>query len=138
MSLLIEEQSSEIFAEFGIVIPVRSCSLMTSLAKLGSASASDLASALEQSHQLVLQKLPKLVQLGLLVRTQDETDARRKLFSLTDEGIDQLEKFDRCSVLLRKAYAELFAEVGDINLLISNAIDALNQKPLCNRLSDST
>ena len=88
LSVLIAEQSKAVFDDRGIVIPVRSCSLMTVLAKLGAASASDLARELGHSHQLVMQKIPKLISLGLIRDRIDDEDARRRLFQLTDKGIE--------------------------------------------------
>ena len=134
LSVLIAEQSQIVFDTMGIVIPVRSCSLMTVLATLGTASASDLARELGHSHQLVMQKIPKLVRLGLIQQGDDDGDARRRLFVPTDEGLSQLAKLEQCSVLIREAYAGLFAEVGDVRQLVDRAVDALNERPLDKRL----
>jgi DNA-binding MarR family transcriptional regulator len=100
LSVLIAEQSKAVFDNQDIVIPVRSCSLMTVLSALGTASAADLARELGHSHQLVMQKIPKLLKLGLIRDGNDENDARRRVFRLTDEGISQLEKFEQCKVLM--------------------------------------
>ena len=134
LSVLIAEQSQVVFDTMGIVIPVRSCSLMTVLATLGTASASDLARELGHSHQLVMQKIPKLVRLGLIQQRGDDDDARRRLFIPTDAGLSQLAKLAQCSVLIREAYAGLFAEVGDVRQLVDRAADALNERPLDKRL----
>lgn len=134
LSFLIEEQSQIVFDTMGIVIPVRSCSLMTVLAALGTASASDLARELGHSHQLVMQKIPKLVRLHLIQRRNDKDDARRRLFMPTDEGFAQLAKFEQCMSVIREAYAELFAEVGDVRQLVDRAADALNERPLDKRI----
>lgn len=135
LSVLIAEQSKTVFEERGIVIPVRSCSLMTVLAKLGAASASDLARDLGHSHQLVMQKIPKLISLGLIHGRDDDYDARRRLFQLTDKGIEQFAKFEQCTVLLRAAYARLFAEVGDVKDLIERTAVALDECPLRDRVT---
>lgn len=134
LSVLIADQSKAVFDAMGIVIPVRSCSLMTVLASLETASASDLARELGHSHQLVMQKIPKLIRLGLIQQRDDDDDARRRIFQLTDEGISQLAKFERCMVLIRAAYDGLFAEVGDVRRLVDRTIDALNERPLDKRL----
>ena len=134
LSALIVEQSAMIFEEQDIVIPVRSCSLMTALGHLKEASASDLASTLDQSHQLILQKLPKLLRLDLVERNPDPEDARRKVFSLTEKGKEQLALFQDCSVQLRKAYKELFEEVGDIKRLATVTIAALRERTLSSRV----
>jgi DNA-binding MarR family transcriptional regulator len=134
LSVLIEEQSQIVFDTMGIVIPVRSCSLMTVLAALGPASASDLARELGHSHQLVMQKIPKLVRLSLIQQRNDDDDARRRIFMPTDEGLAQLAKLEQCMSLIRAAYAELFAEVGDVRQLVDRAADALNDRPLDKRI----
>ncbi len=135
LSVLIAEQSQVVFDTMGVVIPVRSCSLMTVLATLGTASAADLARELGHSHQLVMQKIPKLVRLGLIQHRNDDDDARRRIFTPTDEGLSQLAKFEQCTVLIRAAYAGLFAEVGDIRQFVDRAADALNERPLEKRMN---
>lgn len=134
LSTLIADQSKAVFDAAGLVIPVRSCSLMSVLAKLGCASASDLARELDHSHQLVLQKIPKLIRLGLIAQGDDDDDARRRVFHLTDEGIRQLAIFERCANRIVTAYQGLFEEVGDIRRHIDQTVIALNDKPLDKRI----
>lgn len=134
LSVLIADQTKMVFDRMGVVIPVRSCSLMIVLAKLGTASASDLARELGHSHQLVMQKIPKLVSLGLLDHQNDDNDARRRIFHLTDEGVTQLAEFEKCTALIRTAYDWLFAEVGDVRQFVDRTADALNEKPLDKRI----
>jgi len=134
LSALIEAQTLAVFKHMGIIIPARSCSLMVTLSKHELAAAADLARELGQAHQLVLQKLPKLVRLGLVTHYEDEHDARRRLFQVTRKGRDQLEKFARCSDLIARAYEGLFAEVGNAHEVIVRAIDALEKKPLAERI----
>lgn len=134
LSTLIEDQSKLVFDAMGIVIPVRSCSLMTVLAKLEAASASDLARELGHSHQLVMQKIPKLARLGLIDHRNDEDDARRRIFYLTDNGLKQMANFEQCSERLSAAYQRLYAEVGDVRKLIDQTVNALSEMPLNRRL----
>lgn len=134
LSALIETQSEAIFREHGVVIPVKSCSLMTQLAQLEHATAADLARALNVSHQLVLQKLPKLLKLKLIKAAPDLEDARKKSFSLTATGKQQIERFLRCRNLIKQAYADLFDEVGDLFSLANTFIGALEAKPLAERI----
>jgi len=136
LSILIAEQSKEVFDDNGIVIPVRSCSLMIVISKLGTASAADIARELGRSHQLVMQKIPKLVKLGLIIQYPDEQDARRKLFKVTDLGAKQLMRFEQCRDRLRAAYEGLFAEVGDLKKMVEQTAEALNRKPLDRRVLD--
>lgn len=135
LSVLIAEQSKAVFDTLGIVIPVRSCSLMTVLADRGTASASDLARELGHSHQLVMQKIPRLLSLGLIQHRSDDDDARRRLFSLTAEGARQVAKFEQCTTLICAAYEALFAEVGDVRQLVDRTTDALHAKPLDKRIN---
>lgn len=134
LSTLIETQCEVIFKQHGVIIPVKSCSLMTQLARLEHATAADLARALNVSHQLVLQKLPKLMRLRLITATQDLEDARKKSFSLTAKGKTQIEIFLRCRELIKPAYAGLFDEVGDLFSLTNRFIGALEEKPLSKRI----
>lgn len=134
LSMLIADQSKVVFDANGIVIPVRSCSLMTVLSNLGRASAADIARDLGHSHQLVMQKIPKLLKLGLIVHRKDENDARRKLFMITDLGEQQLARFEQCRESLRAAYEGLFAEVGDVKGMVDRTAAALNREPLDRRV----
>jgi DNA-binding MarR family transcriptional regulator len=134
LSAVIEAQTLSVFNRMGVIIPARSCSLLVTLSKVESAAAADLARELGQAHQLVLQKLPKLVRLGLVTHSEDEHDARRRLFQVTRQGREQLKKFDRCCDLIARAYDGLFAEVGNAHEVILLTIDALEKKPLADRI----
>ena len=90
LSELIEQQSAEVFKRAGIVIPVKSSSLMEAIATLGPVSVAGLVRALDRSHQLIQQKMPKLIALGLVNRRPDPDDQRVILIELTDRGREQL------------------------------------------------
>ena len=134
LSALIEEQTAEVFDRHGIIIPVRSCALLETISKLGSASAADLSTALGQSHQLIAQKTPKLMKLRLISQSKDARDARRKVFKVTKRGQDQLRLLSDCSVLIKEAYAALFTEVGDVAAVLIQASSALEEKPIMERI----
>ncbi len=133
LSMRIEEQTRPLFDDAGITVPVRSCSLLTALGEAGEASAAELARALGQSHQLVVQKCPALLRLGLITQHADPADARRKIFRLTDAGRDQLRRIDAYSVRISGIYRTLFEEVGDVHGAILKALQALADKPLSER-----
>ena len=133
LSQRIEEQTRPLFDDAGITIPVRSCSLLTALNNAGEATAADLARALGQSHQLVIQKCPALLRLGLVTQHADPRDARRKIFRLTDAGRDQLCRLDAYSAKIGDVYRALFEEVGDVHGAIVKALEALADKPLVER-----
>lgn len=134
LSNLIEAQSADVFAANGLLIPVKSCSLMLTVEALEPASAIDLARALDCSHQLVLQKTPKLTELGMVVRVPCPDDRRRKLFSLTDRGREQLALFRSLEPRFVTAYNDLEAAIGDIHTVLQTSIAALRQRPLEERM----
>ena len=87
---LLQEQANKVFAQYGIIVPVRSCSLMLLIASETGPSAADLARQLDYSHQLVLQKIPKLKKLGLIEIDADPADRRRKVYRATEAGAHQV------------------------------------------------
>ena len=134
LSQRIEEQTRPLFDAAGITVPVRSCSLLTALGKAGEASAAELARALGQSHQLVMQKCPALLRLGVITQHADPGDARRKIFRLTEAGHDQLDRIASYSAGIREVYRSLFDEVGDAPGAILRTLEALEKKPLRERV----
>lgn len=137
LSLRIEEQTRELFDDAGIVVPVRSCSLLTALGQAGEASAAQIARTLGHSHQLVMQKIPVLLRLGLITPHPDPADARRKLFRLTDKGRAQLADIDAYRIRISEIYRRLFDEVGDAHQVIIDTLSALEKRPLSQRASES-
>jgi DNA-binding MarR family transcriptional regulator len=133
LSARIEEQTCELFDEAGIVIPVKSCSLLTALRQAGEASAAELARMLGQSHQLVVQKCPALLRLGLVTQHADPADARRKLFRLTDKGAAQMTLLDSYTANISAVYARLFEETGDAHAVLLKTLRALEARPLRER-----
>ena len=134
LGALIERQCETLFRHRGIVIPVKSCSLIAILAALGTATAADLSRTLDVSHQLILQKLPKLLKLGLISSEPVHDDARKKAFSLTMDGRRQFERFEQCQPLIEACYVELFSEVGDLLELTAKISTALENRPLSQRI----
>jgi DNA-binding MarR family transcriptional regulator len=136
LSQRIEEQTRELFDDAGIVIPVRSCSLLTALRQAGEASAAELARALGQSHQLVVQKCPALLRLGLVTQHADAADARRKLLRLTDKGAAQMALLDSYTAGISAVYERLFEETGDAHAILLKTLRALQDRPLRERARD--
>ena len=136
LSQRIEEQTRPLFDDAGITVPVRSCSLLTALGEAGEASAAELARTLGQSHQLVVQKCPALLRLGVITQHVDPADARRKIFRLTSEGRVQLDRIEAYSIRISQVYRALFDEVGDVHGAIRSALDALAERPLRERFRE--
>lgn len=136
LSMRIEEQTRPLFDAAGITVPVRSCSLLTALDAAGEASVAELARALGQSHQLIVQKCPALLRLGLITQHPDPGDARRKILRLTDAGHDQLARIAAYSARIGSVYRALFEEIGDVHGAILKALNALADKPLSERVGE--
>lgn len=134
LSDLIEQQSAQVFKRAGLVIPVKSSSLMGAIAMLGPVSVADLGRALDRSHQLVQQKIPKLVTLGLVARQPDPDDQRITLIEITDRGREQLALLDSLDGAFERAYAEMEQDAGPVFDGIKRAIKSLKARPLIERM----
>ncbi len=134
LSDLIEQQSAEVFRRAGLVLPVKSSSLLTAIATLGPVSVSDLVRALNRSHQLIQQKVPKLLALDLVTRRPDPADQRAILIEITDKGREQLALLDRLAPEFERAYAEIEEDAGPVFDAMDRAIQALKARPLIERM----
>lgn len=134
LSELIEQQSAEVFRRAGLVIPVKSASLLGAVASLGPVSVSDLVRALSRSHQLIQQKMPKLVALDLVTRRPDPRDQRVILIEITDKGREQLALLDGLASEFDRAYAQMEEEAGPVFEGLNRAIQALKARPLIDRM----
>ncbi len=133
LSAVVEDQTAAVFEQAGVIIPVRSCSMMVTLDLRTDASTADLADALGITHQLATQKLGKLMKLGLVRRQPDPADARRKRVVLTDLGRAQLDRLHGTTPLFERAYAGLFAEIGDLAQTLRSARAALHHRSIAER-----
>lgn len=134
LSELIEQQSAEVFRRAGLVIPVKSSSLMMAIATLGPVSVADLGRALDRSHQLIQQKIPKLVKLDLVTRQADPEDQRVTLIVITDKGREQLALLDSLDGVFERAYAGMEQDAGPVFDGIKRAIESLKARPLAERM----
>lgn len=134
LSELIEQQSAEVFKRAGLVIPVKSSSLLGAIATLGPVSVADLVRALDRSHQLIQQKIPKLVTLGLVTRQPSPDDQRVVLIAITDAGREQLALLDGLNTAFEQAYGEMEQDAGPVFDTIKRAIAALKDRPLIDRM----
>jgi DNA-binding MarR family transcriptional regulator len=89
--------------------------------------------ALDRSHQLIQQKMPKLLALGLVSRRPDPEDQRVILIEITDKGREQLALLDGLAPAFDRAYAEMEEEAGPVFEGLNRAIAALNARPLIDR-----
>jgi DNA-binding MarR family transcriptional regulator len=137
LSNLIRDQIKPIYTSIGIVVPVKSCSVIHYLNKFDDLSVTDLAKHLSQSHQLIKQKLPKLQQLGLITTKSDKNDKRRTTYHLTEIGRQQAQLLIDNS--LYAVYQHLSEEIGaDLHQVLDAAINGLKQKDLLSRFEGNT
>ena len=135
LSNLIEQQTQPIFESLGIIVPIKSCSTLLTLLELEQASLVDIAKQLGQSHQLVKQKLPKLIKLGLIQQHSDKEDKRRTLYSLTSKGVEQSQKIKEYLKQSAALVDSISKEIGvDIFEAIDKAINAMQGESLLERL----
>ena len=134
LSDLIEQQSAQVFARAGLILPVKSSSLLGAVATLGPVSAADLVRALDRSHQLIQQKMPKLLKLGLVSRRPSPDDQRVILIEITDKGREQLALLDSLDAEFERAYAEVEADAGPVFDTLTRAVAALKVRPLIDRM----
>ncbi len=134
LSDMIAGQAAAVFDQAGLVIPIKSCSLMLAIEAMEPASAKTLAVTLARSHQLVSQKLPKLLKLGLLSCEQDPEDLRLKQYRLTDYGREQMRIFHDLEARLVAAYQALDDDIGGVIGPIKDTLVALQKRPLTERV----
>lgn len=129
---LISEQIKPLYDSLGIVVPVKSCSIIHALNQAQRASVTEIARSLKQSHQLVKQKLPRLQKLGLITASSDPADKRKTDYQLTSMGQDQALLLKQHS--LAAVYEQLSKEVeADLFKVLTAAIDGLKSKDLMTR-----
>jgi len=134
---LISVQIKPIYQSLGIIVPVKSCSIIHTLQAAHQASLMDIANRLQQSHQLVKQKLPRLLKLDLIVAHDDPDDKRRTIYQLTPLGIEQANLLKQHS--LSQVYKDLSEEINaDLFQVLSAAIEALKAKDLLSRFHQYT
>jgi len=132
---LISEQIKPVYQALGIMVPVKSCSVIHQLDKTGQATVTELARSLNQSHQLLKQKLPRLLKLKLIECSDDPDDKRRILYRLTQTGSSQAELLRKHS--MTQVYASLSDEINaDLYQVLTAAIEGLKRKDLLSRFNE--
>lgn len=131
----IADQGEDLLRSADIAIPPRAISTVLMIGELKEVTAADIASALDQPHQLATQRIGLLIDLGLVTRQAHATDSRRKVLVLTSEGQAQ---YDRMIVMLshiRDAMDALYEELGcDLATVAVKAVKALKDRPLIDRI----
>lgn len=99
-------------------------------------SVTDLADRLQVSHVSISVIRSALEKEGLVGSRADERDGRRRVLALTDKGMALARQLAPLFDALDKAAIELNAEAGDAIAAIDRLEDALERKPLSQRVED--
>lgn len=131
LSAQICSETAAMFAERRIETPVRSASVMLFLLKVGSATLAEMARHDGQSHQLLATRLAPVEAMGLVKRSIDPNDARRRPYVLTKRGAAEARRVEAVCGEIATAMQDLFSEV-DVNLVevLDRAMQALRRVPI--------
>ncbi|MFB9375239.1 MarR family winged helix-turn-helix transcriptional regulator [Algimonas porphyrae] len=131
---LTSDQVADIYDRRQIIIPVELSSTLHSLSLKSGSSLTEIASTLGLPHQLVAQRVRKLISLGLLERRPDATDGRRFELHLTDYGHDQADRLRVCMRDMSRVYEGLYEEIGcDLPAILGAAMKAIRDHSLVDR-----
>lgn len=139
LSGLISEQGEVFLRDAGITIPSRTVSAVLLIGERGSVSAADIASVLDQPHQVATQRIDLLIKAGIVDRSPDPHDGRRKVLTLTADGHRQFARLQTRLETAAAAFTQLFDEIGcDMLACIERATGALKSKTLQQRAETLT
>lgn len=133
----IADQGAVLLGSAEIVIPPRAVSTVLMIGEVDDVTAADIASALDQPHQLATQRIGLLIELGLVTKRPHATDSRRKVLELTTKGRAQYNRMIEMLDHIRAAMDALYAELGcDLADMAAKAVKALQDRPLIERIGD--
>ncbi|MGJ8662154.1 MAG: MarR family winged helix-turn-helix transcriptional regulator [Marinicella sp.] len=131
---LINEQGAEVLEQLELTTPVTSISTMQYIYQNSEITATDLAQALQVTHQMATQRINKLIQLKLLKRvanTENQKSKQIKLSPLGEIEINSLQPFINKMQLI---FTQLEAETGiKLTQALFKAETSLRNKPLKDR-----
>ncbi len=134
---LTSHQVVDVYLQRGILIPVEVSSTLLYLHKNKNVALANLATALNLAHQLIAQRVTKLIKLGLIKKVIDKNDLRRTNLILTQSGVNQATLLDKCMDDMALVYTELYKEIGcDLPQYLTSAINSLKQKTISERFSE--
>lgn len=136
LAATIAEQGDDLLLDAGIEFPSRAVSLFMLVGEDRQFSVADIAATLGQPHQLVTQRADILMDFGLIERSGDPADGRRKTLALTGKGEAQYAKLQIILSEAASAFAELFREIEcDMPAFAMKAMDALGRATLLERIN---
>ncbi len=130
----IADQGQVLLSSAAIEIPPRAISTVLMIGEIPDVTAADIATSLDQPHQVATQRIGTLIKLGLVTKRPHATDSRRKVLVLTDKGQAQFALMMVMLEKIRAAMDALFEEIGcDLAARSVDAVAALRAVPLIER-----
>jgi DNA-binding MarR family transcriptional regulator len=131
------DQIKIVYQERGLVIPIVVSSTLLLIARNQGASLADISKALELPHQLVAQRVEKLLKLELIEKRADPDDKRRSEFRVTKSGTAQAKILEECMADTAQIYGDLYEEIGcDLPKVLLATLEALDRKSLQTRFAE--
>lgn len=136
LSETMDGDAARIYADQGVTFEQRWFGVLNQLSLKGPMSVGELATALRITHASVSQTRRSLEAAGLLSAGADPDDARRRLLTLTGQGLDLVEQLAPLWRAFEAASLELDAEADGVAAALDRLEDALARRSLRRRILD--
>lgn len=131
------QASETVYPRLGITAPPRTASTLHLLHRRGPQSVTEIASAIRQSHPLVITWIRQLKALDLIETRSDPDDGRRTMVALTPAGRAQVERMLAARPVLEAAYRRLMRDAdADIFDALWRIEAALRERSFESRVAD--
>ena len=133
---LIEKQAKPVYESMGIEFPVITSSTVHMLGHYQQASLSDIAKALDISHQLASQRVKSLLKLAHITPEKDAFDKRRTIYKLTKLGIEQHKLLLKYLAVTDSVFEKLNSELNvKFNMLFNELHASFSGNSLMQRIN---
>lgn len=136
LSELLLDGAADWMPATGYKAPARAGSTLLLLKRHGPLGITDIATRLKLTHPLIIKLTDRLLELGFVRQDSDPADGRRRLLSLTPEGMAEAARLEAAMQVIAAAYAEISGDVGVDLLALVEAIEAAcAHEPMAVRLA---
>lgn len=136
LSERIDGDGTRVYAARGLVFEQRWFGVLNQMVLKGPTTVGEIAATMRITHVSVSQACRSLEKAGIIASAVDPDDARRRLLSLTAEGVALVERMWPLWQAFNAAAAEINAEAGDVVAALDRLDDALARKSLFDRISE--
>lgn len=133
LSETLDYDAARVYGALGIRFEQRWFGVLNQLDREGPMSVGDLAARLKITHVSVSQTRQSLEKAGIIVAEPDESDARRRLLTLTPEGRALIASVKPLWRALDQAALALNAAAGEVVVALDRLDDALAEGSLFDR-----